>query len=229
MTRITVFKSLYRHSPNREVVEAITVEEGIMDARESLSRLKNKATRLLKPYSIHENEKMDGWVKASERWVRHYEFTSVWVEIEEVEETPQPEFINTIKGDTLAPAKTEVESVKNVLKDNVITLAHCPRIDWIDLEGFTEVALIHYEAHSYVGSQNHRQRYMRDTVIASRWIKGYATSEKHGVKIKFRLRIDGAIEKTFDKAIDKLANIMTRVNNVDSLSSLPKSITRYLK
>ena len=189
MTRITVFKSLYRHSPKREVVESITVDEGIMESRESLSKLKNKATRLLKPHGIHKNEKMDGWVKARERYVRHYEFTSVWVEIEETPEVkPEPEFVNTVEGDTLKPdtapettatvkkAETLDEAVMNAraIKKTNPELAITAKVhgDWLWISGETFKVKNDFKASGFFWARKKQMWYWKPSSYKRRRFKG---------------------------------------------------------
>ena len=118
------------------------------------------------------------------------------------------------------------------LQNQIKTIANYPKLDWIKVNGFEEVALIYEESLIWKAGQEYRPTLFRETSVSSRWIKAYAFSQKHNAQIKFKMKIkdrsDTGIKSTFQTSLDKLASIMTRLHNTNNINELPKSITRHI-
>ena len=111
MFEITVMNRPFRGA-DVEILDSVTTDETDM------SKAKRQATKMLKPF-CYEGKIAGTWGKNFNRnWVRHEsEYGNAhFVEISEVEETPEvkpePEFVNTVEGDTLKPETAPEVTVK---------------------------------------------------------------------------------------------------------------------
>lgn len=97
------------------------------------------------------------------------------------------------------------------------------------VDGWNNVCIHTQETHQWKHSDNHLPRSRRRTYVSSRWYRVTAISRRLCVKVEFRVKVTNSSEEAFNKAFDKLANIMQRLDAVSDDSDLPKTITRHLK
>ena len=182
MFEITVMKKPYRGA-DVEVIDSIRTDKTDMPT------VKRQATKLLKPFA-YGNTVEGTWGKNFVgNWKRHesdYGGSGYFVEISEVK--PEPEFVNTVEGDTLKPdtapettetvkkAETLDEAVMNAraIKKTNPELAITAKVhgDWLWISGETFKVKNDFKASGFFWARKKQMWYWKPSSYKRRRFKG---------------------------------------------------------